>query len=62
MTNNKSENIIFNIAYRSPDGDMNVCEKYFENNLFENLLGNKNVIFAVDFNVILLDFDQNKKV
>lgn len=61
MTRIKSENIIYNIAYHSADGDMNVCEKHFENILSENLIRNKNVIFPGDFNITVLDFEQNKK-
>ena len=57
----KSENLIYNIAYRSADGDMNVCEKHFENILSENLIRNKNVIFPGDFNITVLDFEQNEK-
>lgn len=57
----KSENLIYNIAYRSADGDMNVCEKHFENILSENLIRNKNAIFPGDFNITVLDFEQNKK-
>ena len=40
---------------------MNVCEKYFKSILSENLIRNKNVIFTGDFNINVLDFEQNKQ-
>ena len=54
--------MIFNIAYRPPDGDLEVCENYFQSILLHNSIRNKNVILAEDFNITVLDFEQNKKV
>ena len=62
ISNNDVKDIIFNIVYRSPDGNLEVCEKYFQSILSKNSIRNKSVILAGDFNINVLDFDQNKKV
>ena len=62
ISNNDVKDIIFNIVYRSPDGNLEVCEKYFQSILSKNSIKNKSVILAGDFNINVLDFDQNKKV
>ena len=62
ISNNDVKNIIFNIVYRPPDGDLEVCENYFQSILSHNSIRNKNVILAGDFNINMLDFEQNKKV
>ena len=59
---NDGKNIIFNIVHRTPDGDLQVCENYFQSILSHNSIRNKNVILAGDFNLNVLDFEQNKKV
>ena len=62
IRNNDGKNRIFNIVYRSPDGDLEACENYFQSILSHNLIRNKNVILAGDFHINVLDFEQNKKV
>ena len=62
IRNNNGKNIIFNIVYRPPDGDLEVCENYFQSILSHNSIRNKNVILAGDFIINVLDFEQNKKV
>ena len=62
ISNYDVKNIIFNIVYRPPDGDLEVCENYFQSILSHNSIRNKNVILAGDFNINVLDFEQNKKV
>ena len=62
IRNNNGKNIIFNIVYRPPDGDLEVCENYFQSILSHNSIRNKNVILAGDFNINVLDFEQNKKI
>ena len=62
IRNNDGKNIIFNIVYRPPNGDLEVCENYFQSILSHSSIRNKNVIFAGDFNIIVLDFEQNKMV
>ena len=59
LTNNESKNIIFNVAYRPPDG---ICENYFKNIFFKDNVIGKSTLLAGDFNVNLLHFEQNKKV
>ena len=36
IRNNNGKNIIFNIVYRPPDGDLEVCENYFQSILSHN--------------------------
>ena len=62
ISNNDVKNIIFNIVYRPPDGDLEVCENYFQSILLNNSIRNKSVILAGDFKINLLDLKQNKKV
>ena len=62
ICNNDVKIIIFNIVYRPPDGDLEVCENYFQSILSHNSIRNKNVILTGDFNINVLDFKQNKKV
>ena len=61
ICNNDGKNVIFNIVYRPPDGDLEVCENNFQSILSHNSIRNKNVISAGDFNINVLDFEQNKK-
>ena len=55
IRNNDGKNIIFNIVYRPPDGDLEVCENYFQSILSHNSIRNKNVILAGDFNINVLE-------
>ena len=55
IRNNDGKNIIFNIVYRPPDGDLEVCENYFQSILSHNSMMNKNVILAGDFNINVLE-------
>ena len=61
LSNNDVKNIIFNIVYRPANGDLEVCENYFQSILSNNSIRNKIVILAGDFNINVLDFEQNKK-
>ena len=61
INNNDVNNIIFNIVYRPPDG-VYKFEKYFQSILSNNSIKKKSVILAGDFNINVLDFEQNKKV
>ena len=58
---NESQNIIFNVGYRPPYGDINVCENYFENIFFKYDVMRKNMLLAGDFSINLHRFEQNKK-
>ena len=62
ITNKNSKNIIFNVIYRPPNGDMEACENYCKELFSKNDKSLKNMILAGDFNVNLLDFEHNKKV
>ena len=61
LSNNDVKNIIFNIVYRPANGDLEVCENYIQSILSNNSIRNKIVILAGDFNINVLDFEQNKK-
>ena len=63
ITNEKSKNIILNLTYRSrKNGDVKEFEKHLNKILSTNDILKKEVIMAGDFNMNLLDFEQNKKV
>ena len=49
IRNDDIKNIIFNIVYRPPDGDLEVFENYFQSILLSNSIRNKSVIG--DFNI-----------
>ena len=48
--------------YRPSNGDMTVFEKFCKNMLSANDKTSKNIIFAVDLNINVLDYESNKKV
>ena len=58
---NPTRNIIFNVVYRPPDGDLNVHETFFKKILSDSTTVNKTFFLAGDFNINLLDFETNKK-
>ena len=62
ITNEKSKNIILNLTYRPPNGDVKEFEKHLNKILSTNDILKKEVIMAGDFNMNLPDFEQNKKV
>ena len=62
ITNEKSNNIILNLTYRPPNGDVREFDKQLNKVLSTNDISNEEVIIAYDFNVNLLDFQENKKV
>ena len=62
ITNEKSKNIILNLTYRPRNGDVKEFEKHLNKILSINDILKKEVIVAGDFNMNLLDFEQNKKV
>ena len=49
IRNDDIKNIIFNIVYRPPDGDLEVFDNYFQSILLSNSIRNKSVIG--DFNI-----------
>ena len=62
IRNEKSKNIILNLTYRPPNGDVKEFEKRLNKVPSANDILKKEVIMAGDFNMNLLDFEQNKKV
>ena len=62
ITNEKSKNIILNLTYRPPNGDIKEFEKHLNKILSTNDILKKELIMAGDFNMNLFDFKQNKKV
>ena len=48
--------------YGPPNGDMKVFVKFCENLLSANYKTLKNIIFAGDLNLNVLDYESNKKV
>ena len=60
--NKKCKNIILNTIYRPSNGDKETSENYFKNLFANNDSMNKYIILAGDFNVNVLDFENNKKV
>ena len=46
ITNNKSENITFNVVYRPPRGDIDVCENYFKNIFFKDDVISKTILLV----------------
>ena len=62
ITNEKSKNMILNLTYKPPNGDVKEFEKHLNKILSTNDILKKEVIMAGDFNMNLLHFEQNKKV
>ena len=62
IVNDHTKNIIINVVYRPPDGDLSICETFFRKILSENSNANKTLFLAGDFNINVLDYENNKKV
>ena len=62
IPNNQTRNITFNVVYRPPDGDLNLCEKLFKKILSDSTTVNKIFFLAGGFNIDLLDFETNKNM
>ena len=62
ISNNDAKNIIFKQAYRPPNGDLEVCENYFQSILSRNSTRNKRMILTRDFKIYVVEFEQNKKL
>ena len=62
IVNDHTKNIIINVVYRPPDGDLSISETFFRNLFSENSNANKTLFLAGDFNVNVLDYANNKKV
>ena len=55
-------NTLVNVLYRSPNGQFETFESFLTNLLVKTKNSNKNIHIAGDFNLNLLDHDNNKKV
>ena len=62
IMNSQTRNIICNVIYRPPDGDLNVCETFFKKILSDSTTVNKTSFLTGDFDINLLEFETNKKV
>ena len=62
IINKSTKNIIFNVTYRQPAGNVNVFENSLKNILSSNNHNNKTVYLTGDFNLNLLDYKDSAKV
>ena len=62
ILNKKRKNIVFNTTYRPLNKDIEICENYFKNLFAKNDTVNKHIVLAGNFNLNVLDFENNKKV
>ena len=62
ILNKKCKNIILNTIYRPPNGDIEICENYFKNLFAKNDTVNKHIVLADNFNLNVLDFENNKNL
>ena len=58
----RSKNIVLNVIYRQPNGDLKVSENYFNDSFSKNERNDKKIILVGDFNINVLNFENNKKV
>ena len=62
ISNKKCKNIILNRIYRPSNGDIETCENCFKNLFSKNDTVNKHNVLAGNFNLNVLDFENNKNV
>ena len=62
ILNSQTRNIIFNVIYRPPNDDLNICETFLKKILSNSTAVNKSFFIAGNFNVNLLHFETSKKV
>ena len=58
----KDKNILFSVVYRPSNSAMTVFENFCKAMLSANDETLKNIIFAGDLNINVLDYESNKKV
>ena len=61
IINNHSKNIVLNVVYRPPEGDVSVTVTFFRKILSGNIEVNKTLFLSGDFNINVLDCENNKK-
>ena len=52
ICNKKTRNTVFNVLYRSPNGDIEICEQVCKDLFSKNSKSMKNIILADDFNIM----------
>ena len=62
LLHDKKKNTLFNVLYRPPNGQIETFENFWRHLFHENKNSNKNFHIAGDFNLNLLDHNENKKV
>ena len=62
LLNNKKKNTLFNVLYRPPNGKIEIFENFLKHLFNQNKNSNKTFHIAGDFNLNLLDHNENKKV
>ena len=62
ILNKHSKNLILNLSYRPPQGDTTLFEKHLQGLLWRLDVCKREVLITGDFNINLLDFENNKKV
>ena len=53
ILNSQTKNVIFNVIYMPPNGNLNVCETFLKKILSDSTTVNKTFFLAGDFNIIL---------
>ena len=62
ILNEKCKIISLNTIERPPNGDIEACENYFKNLFAKNDTVNKQIVLVGDFNLNVLNFENNKNV
>ena len=61
ISNKKASNLILNVIYKAPTGDMKVFEQFCKD-IFSKNQNMKHMMFAGGFNMNVLDYEYNRKV
>ena len=62
ILNKYSKSLILNLSYRPPQSDTTLFEKNLQDLLSKNDICKKEILIKGDFNINLLDYENNKKV
>ena len=62
ILNKHSKNVILNLSYRPPQGYTILFQKNLQDLLLKNDVRKKEILITGDFNINLLDYENNKKV
>ena len=61
IENKRPKNIVLNVIYRQPNGELEIRENYFNDFFSKNEKNDKKIILVEDFSINVLDFENNKK-